>query len=136
MANFEKAQPGDMVYSLIYGKGIVETNDINKGHTYPLKVHFPVSNYVVAYTTEGKHDKKHAHPSLFWDGYIQLKYEDGKMEVLREPPPPKRKVEMDVWMNPKTALEISNDIFSSRILYRTEEDLGGRGVKAKLIFEV
>jgi hypothetical protein len=136
MANFEKTQPGDKVYSLQYGAGTIIAIDTEE-KSFPSEADF--EDGVKSFTLDGKYRISDKHPTLFWDGYIELKYDDGTMLVVEEPPPPKRKVEMEVWLHPQAAEQFTTgNTFPGTAypMYLSEEDFGGVGVKAKLIFEV
>ena len=86
MPDFSKARVGDVVYDIRYGHGKI--THINPGDDYSIVCYFHEAQEKETYTIDGRTHDWHIGPVLF----------HAKPEIS-DPPPPKRKMKRQAWLN-------------------------------------
>lgn len=105
MPDFSKARVGDRVYDIRFGEGKITSVD-KSGRNFTITCSFPGTDVYEIYDRNGKWDYRHIGPVLF----------HAKPEIS-DPPPPKRKVKRQVWLNVYLNVHGSVYIYS----YETKE---------------
>ena len=86
MPDFSKARVGDRVYDIRHGEGVIVIVDDHCA--YPIVCRFGESRREASFTLSGLSKSTDATPTLYWS----------KPEIS-DPPPPKRKVKRQIWLN-------------------------------------